>query len=222
VAAAYWQPVRNGEVLLGVLVLGWQAPNPVMDGRTRSLMEVLSTQVAGALARSQLVEQLQAMARTDSLTGLLNRRAMTEALVRDIEGARRHKRPLSIAMVDLDHFKAFNDRLGHQSGDRLLASAARRWTAELRPMDTLARYGGEEFLVLLPSCELHAATRIADRLRAAMPEGQTCSIGVAQWDGAETTSSLIERADAALYEAKAAGRNLTVAAGGAGRAPVAA
>jgi diguanylate cyclase (GGDEF)-like protein/PAS domain S-box-containing protein len=222
VAAAYWQPVRNGEVLLGVLVLGWHAPNPVMDGRTRSLMEVLSTQVAGALARSQLVEQLQAMARTDSLTGLLNRRAMTEALVRDIEGSRRHTRPLSIAMVDLDHFKAFNDRLGHQSGDRLLASVARRWTAELRPMDTLARYGGEEFLVLLPSCELQAATRIADRLRAAMPEGQTCSIGVAQWDGSETTSSLVERADAALYEAKAAGRNLTVAADDEGRAPVAA
>jgi len=222
VAAAYWQPVRNGEVLLGVLVLGWHAPNPVMDGRTRSLMEVLSTQVAGALARSQLVEQLQAMARTDSLTGLLNRRAMTEALARDIEGSRRHKRPLSVAMVDLDHFKAFNDRLGHQSGDRLLASAARRWTAELRPMDTLARCGGEEFLVLLPSCELQAATRIADRLRAAMPEGQTCSIGVAQWDGAETTSSLIERADAALYQAKAAGRNLTVAAGDEGLAPVAA
>jgi diguanylate cyclase (GGDEF)-like protein/PAS domain S-box-containing protein len=222
VAAAYWQPVRNGEVLLGVLVLGWNTTNPVMDERTRSLMEVLSTQVAGALARSQLVEQLQAMARTDSLTGLLNRRAMTEALVRDIEGSRRHKRPLSVAMVDLDHFKAFNDRLGHQSGDRLLASAARRWTAELRPMDTLARYGGEEFLVLLPSCELQAATRIADRLRAAMPEGQTCSIGVAQWDGAETTSSLIERADAALYEAKAAGRNLTVAADDEGRTPVAA
>jgi diguanylate cyclase (GGDEF)-like protein/PAS domain S-box-containing protein len=222
VAAAYWQPVRNGEVLLGVLVLGWHAPNPVMDERTRSLMEVLSTQVAGALARSQLVEQLQAMARTDSLTGLLNRRAMTEALERDIEGSRRHKRPMSIAMVDLDHFKAFNDRLGHQSGDRLLASAARRWTAELRPMDTLARYGGEEFLVLLPSCELQAATRIADRLRAAMPEGQTCSIGVAQWDGTETTSSLIERADAALYQAKAAGRNLTVAADDEGRAPVAA
>ena len=222
VAAAYWQPVRNGEDLLGVLVLGWSAPNPLMDGRARSLLEVLSTQVAGALARSQLVEQLQAMARTDPLTGLLNRRAMTEALERDVAGSRRLTRPLSIAMLDLDHFKAFNDRFGHQSGDRLLAGAARRWTAELRPMDTLARYGGEEFLVLLPSCEVQAATRIADRLRGAVPEGQTCSIGVAQWDGTETTGSLIARADAALYAAKAAGRNLTVAAAGDGIAPIAA
>jgi diguanylate cyclase (GGDEF)-like protein/PAS domain S-box-containing protein len=212
VGAAYWQPVRNGEVLLGVLVLGWAAPNPAMDERARSLMEVLSTQVAGALARGQLVEQLQAMARTDSLTGLLNRRAMTEALERDIAGSRRLMRPMSVAMIDLDHFKAFNDRFGHQSGDRLLVNAARRWTAELRPMDTIARYGGEEFLVLLPGCDVATATVIADRLRAAMPERQTCSVGIAQWDGIESTASLIARADGALYAAKAAGRDKTLVA----------
>lgn len=211
-SAAYWQPVLNGEVLLGVLVLGWSAPNPVMDERARSLMEVLSTQVAGALARGQLVEQLQEMARTDSLTGLLNRRAMTEALERDVAGSRRLKRPMSIAMMDLDHFKAFNDRFGHQAGDRLLVNAARRWTAELRPMDTIARYGGEEFLVLLPGCEVATAAMIADRLRAAVPERQTCSVGVAQWDGVESTASFVARADAALYAAKAAGRDMTVVA----------
>jgi diguanylate cyclase (GGDEF)-like protein len=215
VAAAYWQPVVNGKVLLGVLVLGWRAPNPTMDERARSLMEVLSTQVAGALARVQLVEQLQAMARTDSLTGLLNRRAMTEALERDIAGSRSRLRPMSIAMMDLDHFKAFNDRFGHQSGDRLLVTAAKRWTAELRPMDAIARYGGEEFLVLLPGCDIVSARIAADRLRAGVPEGQTCSVGVAQWDGSESPLSLISRADAALYAAKAAGRNMTVVADGA-------
>ena len=212
VAAAYWQPVRNGEVLLGVVVLAWSTPNPVMDTRARSLMEVLSTQVAGALARSQLIEQLQEMARTDSLTGLLNRRAMTEALERDIAGSRRLNRPMSIAMIDLDHFKAFNDRFGHQAGDRLLVSAAKRWTAELRPMDTIARYGGEEFLVLLPGCDVATATVIADRLRDAVPERQTCSVGVAQWDGVESTASLVARADRALYAAKAAGRDKTAVA----------
>jgi diguanylate cyclase (GGDEF)-like protein/PAS domain S-box-containing protein len=212
VAAAYWQPVRNGEILLGVLVLSWATPNPVLDGRARSLIEVLSTQVAGALAHGHLVEQLQEMAQTDSLTGLLNRRAMTEALERDIAGSRRLGRPMSIAMMDLDHFKAFNDRVGHQGGDRLLVSAARRWTAELRPMDTIARYGGEEFLVLLPGCDGATATGIADRLRAAVPERQTCSIGVAQWDGVEATASLIARADGALYAAKAAGRDRTIVA----------
>ncbi len=211
VSAAYWQPVRNGDEGLGVLVLGWAAPNSQMDERARSLVEVLSTQVAGALARAELVEQLQAMARTDALTGLLNRRAMTEALERDIASARR-RRPLSVALIDLDHFKDFNDRFGHQAGDRLLASAAARWTAELRPADTIARYGGEEFLVLLPGCEIETATTIADRLRGAMPEAQTCSIGVAQWDGQETATSLVARADAALYAAKDAGRNRTIVA----------
>jgi diguanylate cyclase (GGDEF)-like protein/PAS domain S-box-containing protein len=212
VGAAYWQPVLNNEVLLGVVVLGWSAPNPVLDERARSLMEVLSTQIAGTLARAQLLEQLNAMARTDSLTGLLNRRAMTEALERDIAGSRRRMRPMSIAMIDLDHFKAFNDAFGHQAGDRLLVNAAKRWTAELRPMDTIARYGGEEFLVLLPGCDVMTARIAADRLRAAVPDGQTCSIGVAQWDASETTTSLIARADAALYAAKGAGRNVTVAA----------
>jgi diguanylate cyclase (GGDEF)-like protein len=91
-------------------------------------------------------------------------------------------------------------------------NAAARWTAELRPMDTIARYGGEEFLVLLPGCEVGTATVIADRLRAAVPERQTCSVGVAQWDGFESTASLIARADAALYVAKAAGRDVTVVA----------
>ena len=215
-AAAYWQPVRNAEVLLGVLVLGWSAPNPVMDERARSLMEVLSTQIAGALARSKLIEQLQQMARTDSLTGLPNRRAMTEALERDIRASRRRTRPMSIAMIDLDHFKAFNDAFGHQAGDHLLVNAAKRWTAELRPIDTIARYGGEEFLVLLPGCDVATATTIADRLRAAMLDGQTCSVGVAQWDGTETTTALVARADAALYLAKGAGRDMTAVAEGAG------
>jgi diguanylate cyclase (GGDEF)-like protein len=215
-AAAYWQPVRNGEVLLGVLVLGWSAPNPVMNERARSLMEVLSTQVAGALARGKLIEQLQQMARTDSLTGLPNRRAMTEALERDIRASRRRTRPMSIAMIDLDHFKAFNDAFGHQAGDHLLVNAAKRWTAELRPMDTIARYGGEEFLVLLPGCDVATATKIADRLRAAMLDGQTCSVGVAQWDGTETTTALVARADAALYLAKGAGRDMNAVAEGDG------
>jgi diguanylate cyclase len=119
---------------------------------------------------------------------------------------------MSIAMMDLDHFKAFNDRFGHQAGDRLLVNAAKRWTAELRPMDTIARYGGEEFLVLLPGCDVATATLIADRLRAAVPERQTCSVGVAQWNGVESTVSLVARADGALYAAKAAGRDKTMVA----------
>jgi diguanylate cyclase (GGDEF)-like protein len=152
------------------------------------------------------------MTRTDSLTGLLNRRAMSEALDRDIQGSRSRRRPMSIAMIDLDHFKAYNDAFGHQAGDRLLVNAATRWTAELRPMDAIARYGGEEFLVLLPGCDVVTARIAAERLREAVPDGQTCSIGVAQWDGTEATTALIERADLALYAAKRAGRNVTVVA----------
>ena len=158
-----------------------------------------------------LTSRLSEANRVDSLTGLLNRRAMTEALERDIAGSRRLNRPMSIAMIDLDDFKAFNDRFGHQAGDRLLVSAAKRWTAELRPMDTIARYGGEEFLVLLPGCDVATATVIADRLREAVPERQTCSVGVAQWNGVESTASVIARADSALYAAKA-GRDKTAVA----------
>jgi diguanylate cyclase len=161
-------------------------------------------------------KQLSQLTRVDDLTGLPNRRAWSAELPVAIERARRDQAALSIAMLDLDHFKRFNDEYGHQAGDRLLKTATAAWSAQLRAVDQLARYGGEEFIALLPGATAELATGVLERLRAVRPAGQTFSAGVATWDGNETSEELIARADRALYQAKDAGRDrILVAADGA-------
>ena len=157
--------------------------------------------------RQELLAQVEALARTDSLTGLPNRRAWDEEVQREIARARRSGQPLTLAMVDLDHFKRFNDAHGHAAGDDMLAEVAVSWRRALRTGDVLARYGGEEFAVLLPACEADEAVRLLDRLRDATPRGETCSVGVATFRLDDTAASLGGRADAALYEAKRSGRD---------------
>lgn len=168
---------------------------------------------------AQLLRQVEAQAvqlrdliRVDELTGLPNRRGWSVELPRAIERARRDGIPLSIAMIDLDHFKRFNDDFGHPAGDKLLKAAALLWSAALRAVDQLARYGGEEFIVLLPAADAEEAAEVIERLRPATPAGQTFSAGIATWDGLETSDELIARADEALYEAKNAGRDRLVLA----------
>jgi diguanylate cyclase (GGDEF)-like protein len=151
--------------------------------------------------------QLSQLSRVDELTGLPNRRAWSAELPVAIERARRDRIELSVALLDLDHFKRFNDEYGHQAGDRLLKGAAAAWSAQLRAVDQLARYGGEEFIVLLPGATAELASGVLERLRGATPAGQTFSAGVATWDGTETSEDLIARADHALYQAKDAGRD---------------
>jgi diguanylate cyclase len=151
--------------------------------------------------------QLREMARRDELTGLPNRRTWNEELPRALEAARRDGRPLTVAVLDLDHFKRFNDRYGHPAGDRLLKEASAAWHGTLRAADLLARYGGEEFVVLLPDADAGEARRVLERALGATPHEQTFSAGLAVWDRAETPDQLLQRADKALYEAKAAGRN---------------
>jgi diguanylate cyclase (GGDEF)-like protein len=118
---------------------------------------------------------------------------------------------LCLAMIDLDNFKTYNDRHGHQAGDLVLKEAATAWRAEVRSTDLLARYGGEEFVLLLPACALADAVAIVERLRAATPL-VTGSVGLAEWDFQEASADLVERADQALYAAKAEGRNRYVTA----------
>jgi diguanylate cyclase (GGDEF)-like protein len=163
---------------------------------------------------SQLLTELESqsskvreLSLTDDLTGLPNRRAWNAELPRAIERARRTGEPLSVAMIDLDHFKRFNDSYGHPAGDRLLKEAAAIWQEQLRTVDHLARYGGEEFVVLLPDTAAAVGRQILDRLRVATPLGQTFSAGLATWEHIETSDELIARADRALYEAKDAGRD---------------
>jgi diguanylate cyclase (GGDEF)-like protein/PAS domain S-box-containing protein len=164
--------------------------------------------------RKRQLETSEAMARTDALTGLPNRRAWDEEVQRELARAERHGLPMSLALLDIDHFKAFNDEHGHQAGDELLIEAGQAWRLELRVTDFIARYGGEEFGVLLPACPEDQAVAILERVRAGTPGGQTCSAGVAGWIATQSGADLINRADAALYAAKSAGRDRTVVAGG--------
>jgi diguanylate cyclase (GGDEF)-like protein len=153
---------------------------------------------------------LRELALVDELTGLPNRRAWSSELPLALERARRKQAPLSLAMIDLDHFKRFNDTHGHPAGDDLLRTAAAAWRGRMRLIDLLARYGGEEFIITLPDADVAQAEAIVGRLRGATPLGQTFSAGIAVWDGSESIEALLERADRALYAAKQAGRNRTL------------
>jgi len=160
--------------------------------------------------RDDLLARVEAIARTDELTGLANRRAMDEEIRRELTRARRMGYQVTLAMLDLDHFKAYNDRHGHPAGDELLREAANAWRIAVRETDFIARWGGEGFVVLLPSCPSANAADIIGRLRDAVPAPQTVSAGVATWDGLESAESLLARTDRALYEAKRAGRDRLV------------
>jgi diguanylate cyclase (GGDEF)-like protein/PAS domain S-box-containing protein len=212
IRAAYWQPIVTDGHTVAVLVLSWHEPRAAISDRVASLLGLFAIQTAALVERADLLARLEALARTDPLTGAANRRALDESLTRILAAAPRTHRPVSIVMLDIDHFKLYNDARGHQAGDGLLKEVVLGWRRQLRPADELARYGGEEFLVTLPDCDLETAGSIADRLRSVVPDGQTASAGVAGWDGSETLTALIARADAALYAAKAAGRDRTVLA----------
>jgi diguanylate cyclase (GGDEF)-like protein len=175
----------------------------------QGLVAQVRDRVVEARLRGNALEDL---AFTDALTGLGNRRAWETWLDAAMSAARTEGEPLCVAILDLDHFKAFNDANGHPAGDALLAGAAVSWRRELRPTDILARYGGEEFAAVLPACSLEGAKVVVERIRAATPAGQTVSAGIAQWDSSEDGEALVTRADAALYAAKAAGRDRALAA----------
>jgi diguanylate cyclase (GGDEF)-like protein/PAS domain S-box-containing protein len=160
--------------------------------------------------REELLDRVEAIARTDQTTGLPNRRAWEEEVRRGIGRAQREGHPLVLGLVDLDHFKLYNDEHGHPAGDALLEEAATAWRLNLRTTDFIARYGGEEFGLLLPSCPPDEIMGLLDRFRAATPQDQTVSIGIADWDGSESPESFVARADAALYEAKQGGRDRVV------------
>jgi diguanylate cyclase (GGDEF)-like protein len=205
-------PIFRGEHVVGVLAVGSTNAKMTMTGARTELVDALAGEGARAIERDHHVSLLHRQARTDELTALPNRRAWDEAVVREIARAQRSGEPLCVALLDLDHFKAYNDTHGHPAGDAHLRRTAAAWRRELRAIDVLARYGGEEFGVLLPSCDPEMAREVIDRVRAATPHGETASAGVVQFDGSEPPDSLLARADAALYRAKHAGRALTVPA----------
>jgi diguanylate cyclase (GGDEF)-like protein len=176
------------------------------------------------LVVSRLVTDLKRASRHDALTGLLNRRAIDEALAAEAQRARRLAVPFSVLMVDVDRFKPINDTHGHAAGDRALQHLATLLTSQMRDIDRVGRYGGEEFVVLLPGTPQEHACGLAQRLCekvAAVPPmwgdaplPVTVSIGVAEWLGdSDTLPSLLARADSALYRAKEDGRNRVMPTG---------
>lgn len=185
-----------------------------VSGRASPLfvLMIIGTLITVCLWLRHAVLGVRSRAVTDGLTGVPNRRGWDHILPSELAHASRTGRPVCAAMLDLDHFKVFNDENGHHSGDLLLQTTVRSWRAALRKTDVIARYGGEEFCVLLTGCALERAVTLVENLRHLVPRGLTCSAGVAQWDGRETSESLMLRADAALYEAKRGGRNRSVLA----------
>ncbi|MEW5771223.1 MAG: diguanylate cyclase [Pseudomonadota bacterium] len=195
----------------------------VRDALRRSHGELLDarTQAEQAEARIRALEQelaqVSVLVREDQLTGALNRRGMDEAFARELARTQRLGAPLSIGLLDIDHFKKLNDSLGHQAGDQALRHLAQVVKGMLRPTDTLARYGGEEFLILLPNTAAEEAAEVLKRVQRAltkaffMHENErvliTFSAGVAQWLAGEDETAMLARADAAMYRAKQAGRN---------------
>ena len=205
-----FEPITRAGMPVGVLSVGWTRRVTEVDERVLQAVELLAIEAAIAIERSDFMARLSDLAETDELTGLPNRRSWDETIGRAVGYAKRTNRPLCVGIIDLDHFKHFNDRHGHQAGDRLLKAAAAAWRTALRQTDTLARYGGEEFAVALPGCSTDVAGVVLERLRELTPDGETCSVGLAEWTPGESPADLVSRADAALYEAKRNGRDTLV------------
>jgi len=201
-----FEPIIRRGATVGVILVVWDHPIGVNRRRAVEAVGLLASEAAIAFEREELVRALEELARVDPLTGVANRRTWNEYVPAALDENARHERPCAAAVLDLDHFKTYNDSNGHQAGDELLQTLAQHWQAHLRPGDLLARYGGEEFVVLLPGCDRAGALQVLERLARSVPARQTCSIGYAVWDGRESSDSLVRRADLALYEAKAAGR----------------
>jgi len=171
-------------------------------------------------------ESMREAATHDSLTGLLNRAEIFSLLERELERSRRERKPLSVILADIDHFKDLNDKEGHLFGDEALREIGRRMQSRVRPYDGVGRYGGEEFLLVLPSCDLQGAMDRANEMReliaatkvisGGVEKAITMSLGVAASEciGVKEVEALIGRADAALYSAKKKGRNRAEPAAG--------
>jgi diguanylate cyclase (GGDEF)-like protein len=200
---------------------------PVLDyGEVGYLTRTFNTMVThlreGREELAAINSALETLSVTDGLTGLFNHKHLMATLASEVARAERHKHPLSILMIDVDHFKEYNDRFGHQMGDKLLADIAAIFKQTTRSIDYAARYGGDEFLLLLHEVAADDAMQLADRVRSKVAAARfepgdhkvTVSIGVASYpEHGDTAGAVIAAADAGLYKAKRGGRNETVRAG---------
>jgi diguanylate cyclase (GGDEF)-like protein len=172
--------------------------------------------LASMFDRSRVVAGLVDLAHTDELTGLPNRRGLLETLHRELARSRRNNTAFSVAMLDFDNFKSYNDKFGHAVGDHMLRLFAERTVSRLRGQDMIARYGGEEFCLVLPETGPDGAAKVVEALRVLgvgmdpLGERVTFSAGIATWNGEESIDDLVLRADTNLYSAKAKGRDRVV------------
>lgn len=216
-------PISIGNRKFGVLNLADKRGGGSYDANDLSVIELVAPQIALAIERAawqKRANQFQVMSITDPLTGLHNRRYLEARLTEELSRSKRYDYPLSFMMIDIDDFKHYNDRNGHQAGDRALEITAQCLRSALRKVDVASRYGGEEFSILLPQTTLHEAGVIADRIRRkindtafehgkAQPLGAvTVSIGLSAFSPAlDSAEAIVRAADRALYHAKSHGKN---------------
>lgn len=212
-----WRPILNR---MGKIVRLQAASRDVTERREyeRQLEEAKAKLQAQQERLIDANSRLEALASLDSLTGLKNRRAFEERLQEEISRARRSKEQFGLLLLDIDHFKNFNDSFGHPRGDDVLRSVGRVLSRSVRDADFIARYGGEEFAIVLPDTDRDGAKLMGERLRVAIEENAwdarpiTVSVGAAAWIDGASAESLIDQADRALYRSKQGGRNLVTLA----------
>ncbi|MFL5318020.1 MAG: diguanylate cyclase [Myxococcaceae bacterium] len=213
-------PLVAGDRILGTLVAGSRKKG-VLDHEVLRMIEVIAIQAAQAVLRAQLYEQMEKMATTDGLTGLLNHRTFQQRADENTAQAKRYGRKMSIILTDIDHFKSVNDTYGHPTGDLVLKGVAQIVKDKARDTDIVARYGGEEFAIIMPETDARGAQIIAERIREAVmaeifqtevgPLKVTLSLGIATYpDSGQDKQTLIDLADQCLYHAKRHGRNQSV------------
>jgi diguanylate cyclase (GGDEF)-like protein len=200
---------------VGLLLVRSDDPSRVWAENELLLLHTVADQLAVAVNQAHLFAQMQQQALTDGLTGCYNRRSFELQLERDLHLATRMRQPLSLIMLDLDHFKHINDQAGHDAGDVALRMLADTLRDELRAVDTAARFGGDEFVLILPQANSDGAQLVAERLRKRIEAmvvpgfgNVTASFGVASFPShASSRDTLVVAADRALYNSKDAGRN---------------
>jgi diguanylate cyclase (GGDEF)-like protein len=204
--------------VIGVLDIESEKLNAFSERDIR-MFSVFASQAAIAIENARLYNETKEMSLTDSLTNIANRRHFDLILENELKRGRGYSRSVSLAMIDLDHFKEFNDRYGHPAGDQLLIYVARKLKDTVRDTDLVARYGGEEFVIIFPETGSGPAFKVCERVRMAVENahitlkkygrvGITISIGLATYpQSAQSAQELIQKADLALYRAKKLGRN---------------
>ena len=184
--------------------------------RDRATLSLIARELVVEVRSLFLFEQSLKLARTDGLTSLANRRTADERLRHETDRAARYRRPLSIVLIDIDHFKSVNDRFGHHMGDAVLIKVAQQLLKSIRRIDLCARWGGEEFLIILPDTDAEGARVVAERIAEALrslppfdggPDKVTASLGVASFRVSDDSDGFVRRADETMYRAKNTGRD---------------